>query len=118
MIRTVVKSSSKSFDFKAEKLTDAAACGGARIMSIRYFGLLTLANSVIVSAVIDGLLASSFHERKVQLVCIPFLRIEWVAGACTIASPGMPDGLVIELGRDLVQLRGAMVVNRRVCAIR
>jgi len=35
----------------------------ARIMSIRYFGLLTLANSVIVSDVIDGLLCFEVSTR-------------------------------------------------------
>jgi len=48
--------------------------------------------------------ASRFPREEGPVGLHPILRIEWVAGACTIASPGMPDGLVIELGRDLVQL--------------
>jgi len=67
-------------DFKAEKLTDAAACGGREDHEHPVFWTLD------PGKLCHGFrcdrwspLLRSFYERKVQFVCIPFLRIEWVA---------------------------------------
>ena len=67
-------------DFKAEKLTDAAPCGGCE--DHEHPVLWTLDPGKLCHGFRRDRwspLLRGFYERQVQFVCIPFLRIEWVA---------------------------------------
>src|SRR3984957_3261966 len=70
----------QDLDFKAEKLTDTAACGGPEDHDHPILWSLD-PGKLCLGFPFDrwSPLLRGFHERKVQFVCIPFLRIEWVA---------------------------------------